>query len=77
MEQLIIDIETQEDAQLIKELLKRFKSVEVKSFHSDISSKEINFRIQQGIKDADSGNVKDWNLLKNSISEKLQSYEQK
>lgn len=77
MEQLIIDIETQEDAQLIKELLKRFKNVEVKSFHSDIPSKEINFRIRQGIKDADSGNVKDWNLLKNSISEKLQSHKQK
>jgi hypothetical protein len=67
MEQLVIDIESNDDALLIKELLKRFKKVEVKSFASDINEKEMQFRIQQGIKDADFGNVKDWNTVKDRI----------
>ena len=41
MEQLVIDVSSNEDAHLIKELLKRFKNVEVNSFNSNISEKEI------------------------------------
>jgi hypothetical protein len=69
MEQLVIDIESNDDAHLIKELLKRFKKVEVKSFTPDINEKEIQFRIQQGIKDADYGNVKEWNTVKEQLTD--------
>ncbi len=74
MEQLVIDIESNDDAVLIKELLKRFKKVEVKSFASDINEKEMQFRIQQGIKDADFGNVKDWNTVKTELATKIVQY---
>ncbi len=74
MEQLVIDIESNDDALLIKELLKRFKKVEVKSFTSDINEKEMQFRIQQGIKDADFGNVKDWNTVKTELATKIVQY---
>ncbi|MBK8350851.1 MAG: hypothetical protein IPL21_03910 [Saprospirales bacterium] len=74
MEQLVIDIESNDDALLIKELLKRFKKVEVKSFASDINEKEMQFRIQQGIKDADFGNVKDWNTVKTELATKIVQY---
>lgn len=74
MEQLVIDIESNDDALLIKELLKRFKKVEVKSFASDINQKEMQFRIQQGIKDADFGNVKDWNTVKTELATKIVQY---
>lgn len=74
MEQLIIDIESNDDAQLIKELLKRFKKVEVKSFSSDNSDKEIKFRIQQGLNDAACGRVKDWNSVKQNISSRIKTH---
>ncbi len=77
MEQLVIDIESNDDAQLIKELLKRFKKVEVKSFISDINEKELQFRIQQGIKDADSGNIKEWNIVKANLTKKILSQKNK
>ncbi len=77
MEQLVIDVSSNEDAHLIKELLKRFKIVEVNSFNSNISEKEIKFRIQQGIKDADFENVKEWNTVKTSLSNKIKSYKKK
>jgi len=77
MEQLVIDIASDEDAHLIKELLKRFKKVDVKSFYSDIAEKEMKFRIQQGINDADYGNKKSWNTVKENLEKKTQSYKKK
>lgn len=77
MEQLVIDISSSEDAHLIKELLKHFKKVEVKSFVSDIAEKEMKFRIQQGLKDADSGNVKSWSSIKENLTNKIKSHKNK
>ncbi len=74
MEQLVIDIKSDEDANLIKELLKRFKTVEFNSFTPNLSIVETKFRIQQGIKDADYGNVKDWNAVKTSLSNNIKTY---
>lgn len=77
MEQLVIDIESNDDAQLIKELLKRFKKVEVKSFVTSITEKEMQFRIQQGLRDADRANVKKWETVKENLVHKIQSYKNK
>ena len=77
MEQLVIDIESNDDAHLIKELLKRFKKVEVKSFIPNVNEKEMQFRIQQGIKDADYGYVKEWNTVKEQLTRKIQSQKNK
>jgi hypothetical protein len=37
MEQLVLDIHSKSEAKLIKELLKKFKHVDVQSFSTDIS----------------------------------------
>jgi len=77
MEQLVIDIESNDDAHLIKELLKRFKKVEVKSFIPNVNEKEMQFRIQQGIKDADYGCVEEWKTVKEQLTRKIQSQKNK
>ena len=73
MEQLIVDIHSREDARLIKELLKRFKSVDVMSFSSSLSQAEMNKRIRQGLKDADEGKVKPWKEVRGKLMKKIKS----
>lgn len=73
MEQLVIDISSPKDAALIKELMKRFKGVEVNSFSSDISPKETRKRIAQGLKDAEEGNTKPWSEVKSRLLKKIKS----
>jgi len=74
MEQLVLDIHSKHDADLIKELLKKFKNVDVLSFSSNLSSKETKQRIAEGINDANSGNVKSWKTVKAKLSKKIQSH---
>ena len=73
MEQLVLDIHSERDAALIKELLKKFKNVEVLSFSSKLSSKEVQQRIGSGIKDADNGKVKPWKAVKSKLIKKIRS----
>lgn len=74
MEQLVIDIQSSKDAHLIKELLKHFKQVEVKSFSTELNGKEAQFRIEQGLKDADRNNMKSWSTIKNELTNKIQTH---
>ena len=73
MEQLVVDIHSKEDARLIKELLKRFKNVDVMSFSSSLSQAEMNKRIQQGLKDANEGKVKPWKEVKSKLKKKIKT----
>jgi len=73
MVQLVVDIQSEKDAALIKELLKRFKNVEVADFSPAISSTQMRKRIQQGIADADSGNVKPWKEAKAGLLARAKS----
>lgn len=73
MEQLVIDIASQKDAQLIRELMKRFKGVEVNSFSTSLSQKTTRQRIAQGIEDANNGNVKPWSEVKNKLLKQIKS----
>lgn len=67
MEQLVIDISSKKDAALIKELLKKFKGVEVNDFSSNMTSSQIQKRIEVGIADADNGKVKPWKEVKEKL----------
>ena len=58
MEQIVLDISSSKDALLIRELMTRFKGVEVSSFSTNLSSNQARQRIEKGLKDADEGNVK-------------------
>jgi hypothetical protein len=73
MQQLVLDIASDKDADLIKELLKRFKGIEVNSFSPALSSKQINKRIEEGLKQADEGNVKPWNEVKARLIKRIKS----
>jgi hypothetical protein len=73
MEQLIIDIRSPKDAALIKELMKRFKGVEVNSFSNSSSAKETRKRISQGLKEADQGNVRPWSEVKSKLLKRIKS----
>jgi len=71
MEQITLDISSAKDAALIKELMKRFKGVEVNTFSSSISTKEIRKRIETGIKEADEGKGMPWKEVKKDLLKKL------
>jgi hypothetical protein len=73
MEQLVLDITSEKDATLIKELLKRFKSVEVNNFSTSLTSTQMRKRIEEGIKDADEGNVKPWKEVKSDLLKRIKS----
>ena len=73
MEQLVLDISSEKDAALIKELLKRFKSVEVNDFSTSMKASEMRKRIEQGVKDADEGKVASWKALKSKLLRKVKS----
>ena len=72
MEQIVLDIPSAKDATLIKELLKRFKGVEVNSFSPVLSSSQMQSRIAKGLKDADEGNVKPWKEVKAKLLKRIQ-----
>jgi hypothetical protein len=72
MEQLILDIHSESEAKLIKELLKKFKHVEIQSFSSTLSSKTVKERIQKGLDDADQGKVTEWKTVKAKLMKKIQ-----
>lgn len=74
MQQLVLDIRSDKDATLIKELLKKFKSVEVNSFEPSLSAKDINDRIQQGIDDADNGRTKSWKEVEARLRKKIKAH---
>ena len=73
MQQLVLDISSDKDAVLIKELLKRFKGVEVNSFSTDLSSNQIPKRIYEGLRQADEGNVKPWKEAKAALMKRIKS----
>ena len=73
MEQIVLDISSAKDAVLIKELMKRFKGVEVNSFSTSTSAKEVKHRIELGLKEADAGKVKPWKEVKANILKKINS----
>ena len=73
MQQLVLDISNDKDASLIKELLKRFKGVEVNTFATDLTSKQMQQRIDEGINQADAGNVKPWKAVKARLIKRIKS----
>jgi predicted transcriptional regulator len=73
MQQLVLDIRNDKDADLIKELLKRFKSVEVNSFSTTLTSEQLQKRIEEGLKDAAEGNVKPWKQVKAQLLKRIKS----
>ena len=75
MQQLVLEISSDKDADLIKELLKRFKGVEVNSFSTALTSKQMRERIEEGLKQADEGNVKSWKQVKSALVKRIQSKE--
>ena len=73
MQQLVLDIRSDKDANLIKELLKRFKGVEVNSFATDLNVNQVESRINEGLKQADQGDVKPWKEVKSRLLKSIQS----
>jgi hypothetical protein len=73
MEQLILDITSEKDAALIKELLKKFKGVAVNKFSTSLTSTQMRKRIEEGVKDADEDNVKPWKEVKSSLLKRIKS----
>jgi hypothetical protein len=73
MQQLVLDIRSDKDAILIKELLKRFKGVEVNSFTAEINPKQIQQRIAEGLEQADAGNLKPWKEVKAGLAKRIKS----
>ncbi len=71
MEQLVIDVKSAKDAALIRELMKRFKNVEVNSFSTSLNAAQIRQRIEEGIKDANEGNVKPWKEVKAKLLKRI------
>ena len=68
-----MDISSEKDAELIKELLKRFKGVEVNNFSTSLTATQMRKRIEQGIKDADAGNLKPWKEIKSGLLKRIKS----
>ena len=73
MQQLVLDIRSDKDANLIKELLKRFKGVEVNSFATDLNVNQVESRINEGLKQADQGDVKPWKEVKSRLLKSIHS----
>lgn len=73
MEQIVIDIPSVKDAELIKELLKKFKGVEVNSFSTNMNPNEIQRRIEQGLKEADEGKLKPWKQVKAEVLKNIRT----
>lgn len=73
MQQLVLDISSDKDADLIKELLKRFKGVEVNSFSNDLTTTQIQKRIYEGLKQADEGQLKPWKEVKAGLLKRIKS----
>ena len=73
MEQLVLDISSEKDATLIKELLKRFKGVAVNNFSTSMTSAQMGKRIEQGIKDADAGNVRPRKDVKSDLVKRIKT----
>lgn len=73
MQQLVLDIQSEKDAALIKELMKRFKGVQVNSFSSTVTQKEMRDRIELGIEQANTGKVKPWKSVKSSLLKRIKS----
>ncbi len=73
MQQLVLDISSEKDADLIKELLKRFKGVQVNSFETELSGSQISKRIKKGIKDADEGRTKPWKEVKSDLMKRIKA----
>ncbi len=73
MQQIVLDISSDKDATLIKELMKRFKGVEVNSFTSTLTGNQMQQRIEKGLKEADEGKVKPWAKVKSKLLKRIQS----
>lgn len=73
MEQLIVDISSEKDAALIKELLKRFKGVEVNDFSTSLTSTQMRKRIEKGIEQADNGDLKPWKEVKAKLLKRIKA----
>ena len=71
MQQLILDISSKKDADLIKELMKRFKSVQVNSFETELNRNQMQARIKEGIQDADEGRIKPWEEVKSKLLKRI------
>ena len=69
----MLDISSDKDAALLKDLLKRFKGVEVSSFATSLSSGQIRSRIEKGLQDADRGNTKPWKEVKSKLLKQIKS----
>ncbi len=73
MQQLVLDIQSEKDAVLIKELMKKFKGVQVNSFSSTVTQKEMCDRIELGIVQANAGKVKPWKSVKSNLLKRIKS----
>jgi hypothetical protein len=71
MRQLVLDISSEKDPVLIRELLKRFKGVEVNSFAPKLSPSKAKQRIEEGILQADKGMVKPWSEVKAGLLKRI------
>lgn len=75
MVELVIKTSSEKDAELIRELMKRFKDVEVNSFAPSLTKKQMQKRIKQGIDDIENGRVKPWSEVKKSLLKRIKSAE--
>jgi hypothetical protein len=73
MEQLVLDISSEKDAVLIKELLKRFKGVQVNDFSPSHTSTQMRKRIEKGIEEADNGELKPWKEVKAKLIKRIKA----
>jgi hypothetical protein len=73
MVQLVLDISSEKDAALIEQLLKRFKGVEINNFTTSLTGAQTRKRIEEGIADADNGNVKPWKEVKSKLLKRIKA----
>ena len=73
MEQIVLNIASEKDAELIKQLLKKFKGVEINSFSTNLRQSEIRRRVDEGWKDIQEGRVEPWKDVKAQLIKRIKS----
>lgn len=73
MVELVIKVNSEKDAALIKELMKRFKDVEVSEFETKLTKLQMQKRIKQGLDDIEKGRTKPWVEVKRNLMKRIKA----
>lgn len=71
MEQLVLNISSKKDADMIRELLKRFKNVQISCFDTDLPPVDIQTGIHEGLRDAEEGRTQSWDEIKPGLIKRI------